>query len=89
MARTDREMHIEQVALAIAEGGLGAEEAARINRDGWSYDCCLPSQRPYIGESWTRVAGTVLSDTDLAVAVKLGTAWLVGDYTDLYANVGQ
>mgnify|MGYP001564130440 CR=1 FL=1 len=81
---TDGEMDVRQVANIIAEHYPASAEygpdqtvrewAERLNADGWGYDCCYPSQRPYPNGSYTRVEGRVLSDDGLSLAVGLAEA---------------
>ena len=80
--RTDAEMELSQVAgilydQMVLDPDFTLTNARRINDDtGWTYDAHLPSQRPYIGDSWTRVQGAHLSDEALRDAWAIAEAWI-------------
>ena len=78
---TDPEAMMVQVAGIIYDGGLSEAEVRVINeQDGWGFDVTLPSQRPYIGESWTRCTDVHLSPARLEQALASAQAMTEGDF---------
>ena len=78
---TDAEAMMVQVAGIIYDAGLSVAEARKINdRSGWGFDVSLPSQRPYIGQSWTRCSDVHLSPARLEQALASASAMARGDY---------